>query len=82
MCHRPDAPTRQEDHDESLRPRVPAALAGARRVPGGDVPEPKDGEVLARTLWSGVSRGTEMPMFRGLPAGGLAALCHRIRYEE
>ncbi|GGT72722.1 hypothetical protein GCM10010207_83220 [Streptomyces atratus] len=55
---------------------------GARRAPGRDVPEPKDGEVLARTLWSGVSRGTEMPMFRGLPAGGLAALCHRIRYED
>ncbi|MFF4836331.1 FAD-dependent oxidoreductase [Streptomyces sp. NPDC001315] len=29
------------------------------------LPEPGDGEVLVRTLWSGVSRGTETLVFRG-----------------
>src|SRR5690242_18359066 len=41
------------------------------RTPGGgeirpvEVPEPGDGEVLVRTLYSGVSRGTESLVFRG-----------------
>lgn len=30
-----------------------------------DLPEPADGEVLVRTLWSGISSGTEMLAFRG-----------------
>lgn len=29
------------------------------------LPEPGDGEVLVRTQWSGVSRGTETLVFRG-----------------
>ncbi len=29
------------------------------------LPEPGDGEALVRTLWSGVSRGTERLVFRG-----------------
>src|SRR5512138_3877101 len=33
-----------------------------RRVP---VPEPADGQVLVRTLWSGISSGTEMLAYRG-----------------
>lgn len=33
-----------------------------RRVP---IPEPADGQVLVRTLWSGISSGTEMLAYRG-----------------
>lgn len=39
-----------------------------------DVPEPADGEVLVRTLFSGVSRGTETLVFRG----GVPASQHRV----
>ena len=30
-----------------------------------DLPTPADGEVLVRTLWSGISSGTEMLAYRG-----------------
>ncbi|MDF3302064.1 zinc-dependent alcohol dehydrogenase [Streptomyces tropicalis] len=39
------------------------------------VPDPADGEVLVRTLWSGVSRGTETLVFRGgVPASQYSAM--------
>jgi 2-desacetyl-2-hydroxyethyl bacteriochlorophyllide A dehydrogenase len=54
-----------------MRPVREKALAFWLREPGVgeirkvDVPEPGLGEVLVRTLWSGISRGTETLVFRG-----------------
>lgn len=46
-----------------------------------DLPEPAEGEVLVRSLWSGVSRGTETLVFRGgVPASQHAAM--RAPFQE
>jgi threonine dehydrogenase-like Zn-dependent dehydrogenase len=45
------------------------------------LPEPREDEVLVRTLWSGVSRGTETLVFRGgVPPGQYAAM--RAPFQE
>ncbi|MGW0823261.1 zinc-dependent alcohol dehydrogenase [Streptomyces sp. NPDC002845] len=45
------------------------------------VPEPAEGEVLVRALWSGVSRGTETLVFRGgVPENQYAAM--RAPFQE
>ena len=43
------------------------SFAAPRRVElvAVDLPAPADGEVLVRTLWSGISSGTEMLAYRG-----------------
>lgn len=41
------------------------AEPGRGEIRAGDLPEPRDGEVLVRTLCSGISRGTETLVFRG-----------------
>ena len=46
-----------------------------------ELPEPGEGEVLVRTLWSGVSRGTETLVFRGgVPVSQYAAM--RAPFQE
>ena len=46
-----------------------------------DLPTPGEGEVLVRTLWSGVSRGTETLVFRGgVPVSQYAAM--RAPFQE
>lgn len=46
-----------------------------------ELPAPGEGEVLVRTLWSGVSRGTETLVFRGgVPASQYAAM--RAPFQE
>jgi threonine dehydrogenase-like Zn-dependent dehydrogenase len=57
------------------------------RAPGcGEIrpvtlPEPREDEVLVRTLWSGVSRGSEMLVFRGgVPPGQHTAM--RAPFQE
>lgn len=57
--------------------RAPGA-GELREVP---VPDPGEGEVLVRTLWSGVSRGTETLVFRGgVPASQHATM--RAPFQE
>ena len=54
---------------------------GAGEIRPVALPEPGDGEVLVRTLHSGVSRGTETLVFTGgVPAGQHAAM--RAPYQE
>ncbi|WP_330286601.1 zinc-dependent alcohol dehydrogenase [Streptomyces sp. NBC_00576] len=46
-----------------------------------ELPDPGEGEVLVRTLWSGVSRGTETLVFRGgVPVSQYAAM--RAPFQE
>ncbi|RZB17068.1 dehydrogenase [Streptomyces sp. F001] len=46
-----------------------------------DLPDPAEGEVLVRSLWSGVSRGTETLVFRGgVPESQYAAM--RAPFQE
>ncbi|WP_405462987.1 zinc-binding alcohol dehydrogenase [Streptomyces jietaisiensis] len=46
-----------------------------------EIPEPAEDEVLVRSLWSGVSRGTEMLVFRGgVPANQHTAM--RAPFQE
>ena len=46
-----------------------------------ELTEPGEGEVLVRTLWSGVSRGTETLVFRGgVPVSQYAAM--RAPFQE
>jgi 2-desacetyl-2-hydroxyethyl bacteriochlorophyllide A dehydrogenase len=53
-----------EDRDQVARAVV---FDAPRRVRVGpvDLPSPGDGDVLVRTLWSGISAGTEMLAYRG-----------------
>src|SRR3712207_5947238 len=54
---------------------------GAGEIRPAALPEPGDGEVLVRTLHSGVSRGTETLVFRGgVPASQHAAM--RAPHQE
>src|SRR5450755_3370568 len=67
--------------------RMREAEAFLLRAPGvGEIrpvalPEPGRDEVMVRTLWSGVSRGTETLVFRGgVPPGQYAAM--RAPFQE
>ena len=55
--------------DDEGRDQVARAVVfdAPRRVRVGpvDLPSPGDGDVLVRTLWSGISAGTEMLAYRG-----------------
>jgi 2-desacetyl-2-hydroxyethyl bacteriochlorophyllide A dehydrogenase len=53
-----------EGRDRAARAVV---FEGPRRIGVSrvDLPEPGDGDVLVRTLWSGISAGTEMLAYRG-----------------
>ena len=54
---------------------------GAGEIRPVPLPDPADGEVLVRTLHSGISRGTETLVFSGgVPAGQYAAM--RAPYQE
>jgi threonine dehydrogenase-like Zn-dependent dehydrogenase len=54
---------------------------GSGEIRSADLPGPGDGEVLVRTLVSGVSRGTESLVFRGgVPEGQYAAM--RAPFQE
>jgi threonine dehydrogenase-like Zn-dependent dehydrogenase len=54
---------------------------GLGEIRTADLPEPAEGEVLVRSLYSGISRGTEMLVFRGgVPESQRAAM--RAPFQE
>ncbi len=78
---------RQRQYDLGMRPSPADAHAFWLRSPGfGEIrpvtlPEPGRDEVMVRTLWSGVSRGTETLVFRGgVPEGQYAVM--RAPFQE